>query len=140
MNTNFFKIGSNVDNSNEEYFNDFMYIFDQFNYENNTLEVIYLDILNIEPYPCFIYNMKKFKRLKSFIIKKDCLLNNEELIELLTALSNLKTVIYIEISFQRKINWSNNDENNIIKLLPNINIQISENISYLEWLDNNFEK
>lgn len=135
LNTNFFKIGSNVDNSNEEYFNDFMYIFDQFNYENNTLEVIYLDILNIEPYPRFIYNMKKFKRLKSFIIEKDCLLNNEELIELLTALSNLKTVIYIEISFQRKINWIN-----IIKLFPNINIQISENKSYLEWLDNNFEK
>ena len=103
---------------------------DNFN-EKNSLEIIYINILDIKQYPDFIKNIKKFGQLQVFIISNDCLLNNEQLIDLLSNLSNLE-VFLIEISFKRKLKFNEIETNTIQNLFPNISIKISEKSSLIK--------
>ena len=99
--------------------------------DENTLESIYINILDIKEYPDFIKNIKKFNGLRVFIISDDCLLNNHQIMELITNLSYLK-VIVIEIRFKRKLNLSKKQKKRISDLFPKISIQISEKSSLIK--------
>ena len=104
---------------------EFLYLLKEFK-DNNKLEELEFDYLDIDEDPNFFDNLKKFKKLRVFKIKKGCLLSNEELITLLKCLYECKYLFVINISFDKNsFIFDKKEKNEIYKLFPNISIQKS---------------
>ena len=65
--------------------------------------------------------------------------NNKELIDLLTALSNIKTLFLIDITFQDELKLNKNDEKIINEILPNISIKKGKKESSIKWYNSNYQ-
>ena len=118
---------------------EFLSIFNKVKKNNNCLETIFLECLEIKDdkeAKNFTENMKKFKGLKFFYIKNDCILPNGELIKLLTILSKLKNLFEIEINFKNKMNLKKDEKEKIKKLFPDISIKEQKGSS-IKWSNNN---
>ena len=129
----------NLEHSEESSLDDFLDFFDDFESNNKILETIQLNIIDIKDEMKVIENINKFTELKVFIIYKDCLLENEQLIKLMNNLSLLNSLFLIEISFRHKLNLTQNEENIIYKLFPDISINISKTSPLIKWKNNNIE-
>ena len=116
--------------------NEFLFLLKKIK-DNNVLEAIYLDYLDIKYEPTFINMIKKFKKLKFFYVYIDCLLSNNQLINLLNNLSHLKNLLKIEISFNKELKLSAKEKKEICKLFTDVSIKISKKKSSIIWNDNN---
>jgi hypothetical protein len=118
---------------------DYLSIFNKVKKNNTCLKAISLECLEIKDdkeAKTFIENMKKFKDLKFFYIKNDCILPNSQLIQLLTILSKLKNLFEIEINFKKKLNLKKDEKEKIHKLFPDISIK-EQKISSIKWSNSN---
>ena len=59
--------------------------------------------LDIEQEPKFFEYLKKFKKLRIFVISKYCRLTNKQLITLLKCLSECKYLLKIDINFKQNL-------------------------------------
>ena len=118
---------------------DYLSIFNKVKKNNTCLKAISLECLEIKDdkeAKNFIENITKFKDLKFFYIKNDCILPNSQLIKLLTILSKLKNLFEIEINFKNKLNLKKGEKEKIYKLFPDISIK-EQKCSSIKWSNNN---
>jgi len=104
---------------------DIIKIFNAIKSNNYSLEYISIDVLDIEYYPDFIEKIKFFLELKFFYIHKECKMTNKEMIQLLTNLSQLKSLCEIKIT-KENLNLNNIEKSNILKLFEGISINNNE--------------
>ena len=118
-------------------------IFEKFNENENRLEIISIEDLNlhiISQLDSFLKNLKKFQKLKCFYITKKCSFKNtNQLIDLLTTLSKIKSLLLIEIPIKGELKLSKSDEKKINKIFPDILIKKGNKDSYINWKNNNYE-
>ena len=118
-------------------------IFEKFEENENRLEIISIEDLNlhiISQLDSFLKNLKKFQKLKCFYITKECSFkNNNQLIDLLTTLSKIKSLLLIEIAIKGELKLSKSDEKKINKIFPDILIKKGNKDSYINWKNNNYE-
>ena len=107
---------------------DIIEIFKGIKSNNYSLEYISIDVLDIEYYPNFIEKIKLFLELKFFYVHKDCKMSNKEMVQLLTNLSQLKSLCEIKIT-KENLNLDNIEKSNILKLFEGISINGNE----IEW-------
>lgn len=107
---------------------DIIEIFKVIKSNNYSLEYISIDVLDIEYYPNFIEKIKLFLELKFFYVHKDCKMSNKEMVQLLTNLSQLKSLCEIKIT-KENLNLDNIEKSNILKLFEGISINGNE----IEW-------
>ena len=98
---------------------DILEIFKGVKSNNYTLEFFSIDVLDVEQFPDFIERVKFFLELKSFYVHKDSKMCNEEMIQLLTNLSQLKNLCEIKIT-KENLNLKNLEKNNIFKLFEGV--------------------
>jgi len=107
--------------------------------KNNKLEILSIEDLDLSYANSFWKNLKKFNNLKSFYITQDFKYkNNKEIIDLLTALSKIKTIFLINIKIKSELKLNNNEEKKINKILPDIAIKAAKNESSIKWYNNNY--
>lgn len=104
--------------------------------ENNNLETILFEYLDIEYEPKFFEYLKKFKKLRIFVISKYCRLTNKQLITLLKCLSECKYLLKIDINFKQNLELNEKEKKMIYKLFPDITIEITKKNSYIYWINN----
>ena len=129
LNTNNFGIIKNYDNM------EFLTLLKEFK-ENNELKMIAFDYLDIENEPTFFENLKKFKKLRDFVINEDCSLSNKQLITLLKCLSECKYLLRILINFKKNLKLNEKEKKTIYKLFPDISIETNKKNSYIYWINN----
>ena len=117
-------------------------IFEEFKENENRLEIISIEDLNLDiiKLDSFLKNLKKFQKLKCFYITKECSFkNNNQLIDLLTTLSKIKSLLLIEMTIKGELKLSKSDEKKINKIFPDILIKKENKDSYINWKNNNYE-
>ena len=114
----------NDEYSEELYFDSkhLLELFRQVKSDNNSLEIISIDVLNIKSYPKFIKKIKFFLALKCFYVNDNCIMSNDKLILLLNNLSTLKYLFEIKLNFEKKLKLNEEEKQKIILLFPKINI------------------
>lgn len=92
--------------------------------KNNKLEILSIEDLDLAYVNSFWKNLKKFNNLKCFFITQNFKYkNNKEIIDLLNALSKIKTLFLIDIKLKTLMKLNNNEEKKINRLLPDIFIK-----------------
>ena len=129
----------NLHNDEENCLDEFIGLFDNFECNNELLESIKLNVLDINDEMNIIANINKLVGLKVFIVYDDCLLGNDDLINLMKNLSVLKSLFLIEISFDSKLNLNEKEEKIMYNLFPEISIKTSKQSSSIKWESNNIE-
>ena len=104
--------------------------------ENNNLEMMIFGYLDIEQEPKFFEYLKKFKKLRIFVINKHCSLTNNKLITLLKCLSECKYLLKIDINFEENLKLNEKERKIIYKLFPDISIETTKKHSYIYWINN----
>ena len=96
------------------------------------LEFIKVDSSNFEK---FIYNLRKFKKLKIFKIT-DCLLKNDEFTAIFKCLSECKYLLSIEVYFSNNSKLYQQAKEFITKSFPGVSIDTKSFNSYIKWKKN----
>ena len=109
---------------------DFLTLLKEFK-ENNNLEMMIFGYLDIEQEPKFFEYLKKFKKLRIFVINKHCSLTNNKLITLLNCLSECKYLLKIDINFEQNLKLNEKERKIIYKLFPDISIETTKKLSYI---------
>ena len=113
---------------------------DKFKKDNNKLEILSIEDLDLSFADSFLKNLKSLNNLKCFYITKDFIIkNNKEFIDLLSALSKIKTLFSIDIIIKNEFKLNKNDENIINKILPNIIIKKEKKESSIKWYNSNYK-
>ena len=106
----------------------------------NKLEILSIEDLDLSFVDSFLQNLRLFQQLKCFYITKDFKYkNNNQLIDLLTILSNIKTLFLIDITLQGELKLNQIDEKKINEKLPSISIKKAKKESSIKWYNNNYE-
>ena len=103
------------------------------------MEIISIDILDIDNSSNFIDNIDNFDKLKCFYVKNVIFQNNNQLIKLLSILSNLKSLLHIELTIPNKLQLNKDDNNKICKLFPDITIESNNNSTFIKWNNHNLK-
>ena len=96
------------------------------------MEFIKVDSSNFEK---FIYNLRKFKKLKIFKIT-DCLLKNDEFTAIFKCLSECKYLLSIEVYFSNNSKLYQQTKEFITKSFPGVSIDTKSFNSYIKWKKN----
>ena len=104
--------------------------------EDNNIKMLAFDYLDIENEPTFFENLKKFKKLRNFVVNEDCSLSNKQLITLLKCLSECKYLLRILIYFKQNLKLNEKEQKTIYKLFPDISIETTKKNSYIYWINN----
>ena len=106
---------------------------------DNSLEILSIENLDLNN-KNFLKNLKKFKNLKCFCVKNNCLFNNnKQILDLIKALSNFKFLFLVEINIEGKIKLSNDDINKIKKIFNDVSFDNKKNKNIIYWCNNNLK-
>ena len=113
---------------------------ENFKKNKNKLEILSIEDLDLSFADSILKNLKSLNNLKCFYITKDFIFKtNKQLIDLLTALSKIKTLFLIDITLKSEVKLNKNEENKINKLLPNIAIKKTKKESSIKWFNSNYK-
>ena len=114
---------------------------EHFEKNKNKLEILSIEDLDLSFADSFLKNLKKFDNLKCFFITQDFKYkNNKQLMDLLTVLSNMKTIFLIDIKLQGELKLNKSDEKKINELLPNISIKKEKKEFAIKWYNSNYKQ
>ena len=111
-----------------------------FKKNKNQLEILTINDVDLSFADSFLNNLESLEKLKCFYITKDLKYkNNNQLIDLLTILSKMKSLFLIDITLKSEINLNKNEEEKINKILPDISFIKSKKESAIKWFNNNYQ-
>lgn len=129
---NFYDDWSHNEDKRDHYLN----LLGDLDYE--TLKIIDLNYLGEEAANDFINNIKKFLGLGSLYIH-ECEIKNQQLMNLFKNLSIIKSLLCIEINFNKVLKLSKNNKNEISKLFPDISFNKKNKRSSINWINHNID-
>ena len=129
---NFYDDWSHNEDKRDHYLN----LLGDLDYE--TLKIIDLNYLGEEAANDFINNIKKFLGLGSLYIH-ECEIKNQQLMNLFKNLSIIKSLLYIDINFNKVLKLSKNNKNEISKLFPDISFNKKNKRSSINWINHNID-
>ena len=111
-----------------------------FKKNKNKLEILSIEDLDLSFADSISKNLKQLEHLKCFYVTQDFKYkNSNQVIDLLTALSKIKSLFLIDINLKGELKLNKNEENKINGILPNISIKKAKKESSIKWYNNSNE-
>ena len=111
-----------------------------FKKNKNKLEILSIEDLDLSFADSILKNLTQLEHLKCFYVTKDFKYkNSKQVIDLLTALSKIKSLFLIDINLKGELKLNKNEEHKINGILPNISIKKAKKESSTKWYNNSNE-